>query len=218
MVKNDNIFPQMILDARIQNTLQWKSASMIIDETILTENSELIESVIQDINIESVKPISLYLYRIDDQLRSQRKRQSIRDILWPFRTNPSEPHQFMIFSKFYDDIIEVAESMDMFHVNNQWLFFILEKYRRNFDEMLVTQNLKEGANIAFVFNNTIPSCENSLNCTIEEITMAFVLSISQLIAEEQAIYAEISDEEWQSLHYTKQEKQKEILFYMRVSR
>lgn len=47
--------------------------------------------------------------------------------------------------------------------------------------------------------------------------MAFVLSISKLITEEQSIYGEISEEEWESLRYTKREKQDDILYTMKVS-
>lgn len=56
-----------------------------------------------------------------------------------------------------------------------------------------------------------------MNCTIEEICKAFVFSISKLIAEEQSIYGEISDEEWEALRYSKKEKQDEILRIMKVS-
>ena len=44
-----------------------------------------------------------------------------------------------------------------------------------------------------------------------------MLSISKLIAEEQSVYGEISDEEWEAVRFTKKEKQNEILRIMNVS-
>uniref|UniRef100_A0A905RZW6 Lig_chan-Glu_bd domain-containing protein n=1 Tax=Stomoxys calcitrans TaxID=35570 RepID=A0A905RZW6_STOCA len=208
-------FPQMILDAKVQNILPWKTAVVIMDETLVNENNKLVESVVHENTKSNVVPISLYLYSINDHLRTQKKRQAIREALIPFQKHPREYQQFIVFSKFYEDIIEMADNMDMFHVNNQWLFFVLEDHLRTFDHMAVTQNLAEGANIAFVLNETLPNCYNSLNCTIQELSMAFVLAISKLITEEQVIYGEISDEEWEALRYTKKEKQDDILVTMK---
>ncbi|XP_075148376.1 ionotropic receptor 93a [Haematobia irritans] len=209
-------FPQMILDAKVQNILPWKTAVVIMDESLVNENTKLVESVVHESSKNNIVPISLYLYSINDRLRTQKKRQAIREALLPFQNHPREHNQFIVFSKFYEDIIEMADGMDMFHINNQWLFFVLDENQRKFDSMAITQNLNEGANVAFVLNQTLPSCENSLNCTIGEISMAFVLAISKLITEEQSIYGEISDEEWEALRYTKKEKQDDILNTMKT--
>lgn len=48
------------------------------------------------------------------------------------------------------------------------------------------------------------------------MTKAFISSISKLIAEEQSIYGEISDEEWEALRNSKKQKQNEILRTMNV--
>lgn len=156
-------FPQMILDAKVQNILPWKTAVVVMDESLVTENNKLVESVVHESTKNNIVPISLYLYSINDRLRSQKKRQAIREALLPFQKHPREYNQFIIFSKFYEDIIEVADSMDMFHVNNQWLFFVLEEHLRTFDAMAVTQNIAEGANIAFVLNETVSDCQVGIN-------------------------------------------------------
>ena len=46
--------------------------------------------------------------------------------------------------------------------------------------------------------------------------MGFVKAISRMISEEQSIYGEISDEEWQAIRYTKREKQNELLELLKV--
>ncbi|KAM7360872.1 ionotropic receptor 93a isoform 2-T2 [Cochliomyia hominivorax] len=209
-------FPQMILDAKVQNLLKWKSAVVMMDDSLVYQNTKLVESVVHEGTNNNIIPISLYFYSINDNLKSQKKRQAIREALQPFQASTQKSHNFIIFSKFYEDIIEMAENMNMFHVRNQWLFFILEEnHREDFDALTVTQNLNEGTNLAFVLNQTMPGCVNSLNCTIEELSKALVFAISKLTAEEQSIYGEISDEEWEALRYSKRQKQDEILKIMR---
>ena len=149
----------MILDAKVQNILKWKTAIVMMDETIVNQNTKLVQSVVQEGVNYNIAPISLYLYSINDHLKSQKKRHAISEALQPFRTNEKETHNFIVFSKFHEDIIEMAENMKMFHAKNQWLFFISEDYLREFDAMAITQNLNEGTNIAFVLNETMPSCK-----------------------------------------------------------
>uniref|UniRef100_W8BGJ6 Glutamate receptor ionotropic, delta-1 n=2 Tax=Ceratitis capitata TaxID=7213 RepID=W8BGJ6_CERCA len=206
---------QIILDIKVQQILRWKTAAVLLDQTILSDNPTLVESVVHESVKNHITPFSLLLYRIDDSLRSQKKRTVIRQMLMNFQDNVQTPRQFIVLSKFYEDIVEIAASLKLFHVYNQWLFFVLNEELRNYDAVSVTQNLEEGANIAFILNATEPTGTSSINCTIAELSMAFVTSISRMIVEEQSIYGEISDEEWEAIRYTKQEKQDEILGYMK---
>ncbi|XP_017477570.1 PREDICTED: uncharacterized protein LOC108367467 [Rhagoletis zephyria] len=206
---------QIIFDIKVQRILRWKTAAMLLDQTILNDNPTLVESVVHESAKNHITPFSLVLYKIDDTLRSQKKRTAIRQTLANFLDNARTARQFIVLSKFYEDFVEIAASMDLFGVFNQWVFFVLNEEQRNYDAMSITQNLGEGANIAFILNSTVPSCVSSINCTISELSMAFVTSISRMIVEEQSIYGEISDEEWEAIRFTKQEKQEEILGYMK---
>ena len=118
----------------------------------------------------TIRPISMYLYTFNDTLRSQRKRVAIRRALLPF-TRSGEPHQFMVFSKYYEEIIEIGQSLGMFNIRNQWLFFVMEEKSQNFDPMLVTQFLQEGANIAFALNET------QLDCVVSFITLEYIFAL-----------------------------------------
>uniref|UniRef100_A0A1A9V502 Ionotropic glutamate receptor C-terminal domain-containing protein n=1 Tax=Glossina austeni TaxID=7395 RepID=A0A1A9V502_GLOAU len=209
------VFPQMILDAKVQRILNWQTAIVIMDQTLMNEDVHLTESIMHESIKRNIEPISIVLYNIDDQLKRQKKRSAIREILQLFDGRSQSKQQFMIFSKFYEDIIEIAENMRLFHVGNQWLFFIFEDTRRDFDVTSVTQNLKEGANIAFALNETRSECQKSLNCTLNELSTALVSAISQMTFEEQSLYGAVSDEEWEYIRYTKQEQQHEILSFMR---
>ncbi|XP_017844834.1 ionotropic receptor 93a [Drosophila busckii] len=217
MVSQGDEFPQLLLDAKVQGILNWKSVVAFVDQSILENNPMLIKSIVHESTTNHIPPISLILYAIDEKQRGQQKRKALRDALAQFAPTKHElkRQQFLVVSKFHEDIIEIAETMSMFHVNNQWIFFVLEEVRRDFDANAVTMNLDEGANIAFALNETIPHCADTLNCTIAEISMALVTSLSRMITEELSIYGEISDEEWESIRFTKQEKQDEILQYIK---
>ncbi|XP_032312230.1 ionotropic receptor 93a [Drosophila ananassae] len=217
MVDHGDEFPQIILDAKVQQILNWKTAVVFVDQTILDDNSVMVKSIVHESTTNHITPISLILYKINDSLKGQKKRSALRQALAQFAPPKHElkQQQFLVVSKFHDDIIEIAETLNMFHVGNQWMFFILEKVRRDFDAGTVTINLDEGANVAFALNKTLPDCQDTLNCTISEVSLALVTAISKMTVEEQSIYGEISDEEWESIRYTKQEKQAEILEYMK---
>ncbi|KAH8268070.1 hypothetical protein KR018_012072, partial [Drosophila ironensis] len=217
MVDHGDEFPQIILDAKVQQILNWKTAVVFVDQTILDDNSVLVKSIVHESTTNHITPISLILYKINDSLRGQKKRAALRQALAQFAPHKHElkKQQFLVVSKFHEDIIEIAETLNMFHVGNQWMFFVLDKLRRDFDAGAVTVNLDEGANIAFALNETLPDCQDTLNCTISEVSLALVSAISKMTREEESIYGEISDEEWESIRYTKQEKQAEILESMK---
>ncbi|XP_023172805.2 ionotropic receptor 93a [Drosophila hydei] len=217
MVSHGDEFPQIVLDAKVQGIFKWKSVVVLVDQNILESNPMLVKSVVHESTTNHIPPISLILYKIDESLRGQQKRISLRQALAQFAPIKHEQkrQQFLVISKFHEDIIEIAETLSMFHVNNQWMFFVLEDLRRDFDANSVTINLDEGANIAFALNETVTNCVDTLNCTISEVSMAVVTSLSRMILEEQSIYGKISDEEWESIRFTKQEKQEELLDYMK---
>ncbi|XP_003736546.3 ionotropic receptor 93a [Drosophila pseudoobscura] len=217
MVEHGDELPQIILDAKVQQILNWKTAVVLVDQNILDNNSELVKAIVHESTTNHIAPISLILYKIDDSLRGQKKRAALRHALSHFSpiNHEQKNQQFLVLSKFHDDIIEIGETMNMFHVGNQWMFFVFDTMRQDFDASTVTINLAEGANIAFALNETNTDCMDTLNCTISEISMALVTAISKMTVEEQSIYGEISDEEWESIRFTKQEKQYEILKYMK---
>ncbi|KAH8382894.1 hypothetical protein KR009_005738 [Drosophila setifemur] len=216
MVDHGDEFPQIILDAKVQQILNWKMAVVFVDQTILDENAVLVKSIGHESTANHITPISLVLYKINDSLRGQKKRAALRRALSQFAPVKHEEkrQQFLVVSKSHEDIIEIAETLNMFHVGNQWMFFVLEQ-QSSFDAASATINLDEGANIAFALNETKSDCQDTLNCTISEVSLALVNAISKMTVEEQSIYGEISDEEWESIRFTKQEKQAEILEYMK---
>lgn len=104
-------------------------------------------------------PISVYLYKIDESLRNQQKKTAIKKALLQFANRPH--NQFIVFSSSIEDVVELAASLNMFHVFNQWLFFLPVTTDR-VNTYSLTQNLNEGANIAFAVNDTVVGCQVSM--------------------------------------------------------
>ncbi|XP_055903819.1 ionotropic receptor 93a [Eupeodes corollae] len=203
--------PQLLLDIKVQNALKWKSCVLLLDKTIVNQNSQIIEALVHDNSNNKLDPIALYIYTFDDNLRSQKKRSKLRETLRKFTR--SRNNQFIVFSNSIEDIMEVAQELKMFHIYNQWLFFDLHQVNEDWTFDLLTQNLNEGANIAFAVNETSRMCQESLKCIMSEIAMGFISSLSKVIREEESIFGEISDEEWEAIRLTKSEKQEKLLNY-----
>ncbi|XP_055850497.1 ionotropic receptor 93a [Episyrphus balteatus] len=211
IIEKGEELPQLLLDIKVQNALKWKSCVLLLDKSIVNQNSQIIEALVHDNSNSKIDPISLYIYTFDDDLRSQRKRARMRETLRTFTR--SRNNQFIVFSNSVEDIVEVAEELKMFHIHNQWLYFDLHDNNEDWTFESLTQNLKEGANIAFAINETNRNCEESLRCLMSEVSMGFILSLSKLIREEESIFSEISDEEWEAIRLTKSEKQEKLLNY-----
>lgn len=76
--------------------------------------------------------------------------------------------------------------------------------------------IEEGNNIAIIFNYTRggDDCVSGLKCHANELLRSFVLGLSKAIREENAIYGQISDEEWEIVRPSKRERRDGILEFM----
>lgn len=76
--------------------------------------------------------------------------------------------------------------------------------------------IEEGNNVAFIYNYTRggDECVSGLKCHANELLRSFVLGLSKAIREENAIYGQISDEEWEIVRPSKKERRDGILEFM----
>lgn len=114
-------------------------------------------------------------------------------------------------------VIEVATELNMIDTLSQWLFLISNPRKTNVTQ-LVTY-IKEGGNVAIASNNTIinGSCSANEDCLYHELLKNFAMALSKLVREEEAIYSQISDEEWESIRLTKRERRDNMLEFMKVN-
>lgn len=114
-------------------------------------------------------------------------------------------------------VIEVANELNMIDSLSQWLFLVSNPRKTNVTQLI--SYIKEGGNVAIATNNTIinGSCSTGEECLYHELMKSFALSLSKLVREEEAIYTQISDEEWESIRLTKRERRDNMLEFMKVN-
>jgi glutamate receptor, ionotropic, invertebrate len=80
----------------------------------------------------------------------------------------------------------------------------------------VTPLIEEGNNIAFIYNFTRAGdeCVTGLSCHSNELLKSFVLGLSKAIRDENAVYGQISDEEWEIIRPSKRQRRDDILEFM----
>lgn len=115
-------------------------------------------------------------------------------------------------------IIEVATEMDMIDTRSQWMFLVSNPRKTNVTQLMTY--IKEGGNVAVATNNSIinDSCSAKEECLYHELLKNFALSLSKLVREEEAIYSQISDEEWETIRLTKRERRDNMLEFIKVQK
>lgn len=113
-------------------------------------------------------------------------------------------------------IIEVATEMNMVDTGSQWMFLVSNTRKTNVTQLV--SYIKEGGNVAIASNNTIMdgSCSVDEECLYHELFKNLAMAISKLVREEEAIYSQISDEEWETIRLTKRERRDNMLEFIRV--
>lgn len=113
-------------------------------------------------------------------------------------------------------VIEVATEMNMIDTKSQWLFLISNPRKTNVTQLI--SYIKEGGNLAVAVNNTIidGSCSAEESCLYHELFKNFAVALSKLVREEEAIYGQISDEEWETIRLTKRERRDNMLEFIKV--
>lgn len=115
-------------------------------------------------------------------------------------------------------VIEVATEVGLIDTRSQWLFLISNPRKTNVTQLI--SYIKEGGNVAIATNDTITdgSCtQQEEECLYHELFKNFAIAISKLVREEEAIYGQISDEEWETIRMTKRERRDSMLEFIKVS-
>lgn len=78
--------------------------------------------------------------------------------------------------------------------------------------------VKEGGNVAIATNTSITdgSCDKTNDCLYYELFRNFAWALSKIVREEEAMYGQISDEEWEAIRLTKRERRDSMLGYIKV--
>lgn len=124
----------------------------------------------------------------------------------------------MVIATIPTTIIEVATEMGLIEATSQWLFLISNSRSYKSNSSLLLPFIKEGGNVAIATNNSAlnTDCTEVRKCYLHELLRNLALAVSKIIREEEAIYGQISDEEWEAIRLTKRERRDSMLENIRV--
>lgn len=124
----------------------------------------------------------------------------------------------MVIATIPTTVIEVATELGMIDSTSQWLFLVANTKGSKSNTSALMSYVKEGGNVAVATNNSITnsSCDQSSDCIYYELFRNFAWALSKIVREEEAMYGQISDEEWEAIRLTKRERRDSMLEYMKV--
>ncbi|XP_031629410.1 ionotropic receptor 93a isoform X2 [Contarinia nasturtii] len=204
--------PQIILDIRTSHLVNWKTATILYDDIF---DRDTISRVANALSVESASlAMSISLLKLNSSTDVYERRENIKKSLlsFPIRNVGSN---FLVIATIPMTIIEVATEMNMINTGSQWMFLISNPRKTNVSQLMTY--VKEGGNVAIASNNTIinGSCSMGEDCLYHELFKNFAMSLSKLVREEEAIYSQISDEEWESIRLSKRERRDSMLEFIK---
>uniref|UniRef100_A0A182NSU9 Ionotropic glutamate receptor C-terminal domain-containing protein n=1 Tax=Anopheles dirus TaxID=7168 RepID=A0A182NSU9_9DIPT len=237
----DNAFEevsQIILDMKSSRAIDWRTATLLYDQAFGivrtppgvasaplantpirsipdTEISRCILSLLED--REGIKPLTLTEFKIHAPTHSWEKRKEIRRTLLGIPTAYTGKNFIAIVNvATLTLLMEISKDLKLVNPSSQWLYLLpnTEKASSNFTTSATLIN--EGDNVAFVYNTgSKQNCTVSVLCYMEAYFLHFIRSLSKLIREEQVVFGQISDEEWEIIRPSKQERRNKFLQMIR---
>lgn len=126
---------------------------------------------------------------------------------------------YMVIATIPTTIIEVATELGMIDSTSQWLFLVANTQGFRSNTTTLMSFVKEGGNVAIATNSSITdgSCDKTNECIYYELLRNFAWALSKIVREEEAMYGQISDEEWEAIRLSKRERRDAMLEYIKVS-
>uniref|UniRef100_A0A182IKJ8 Ionotropic glutamate receptor C-terminal domain-containing protein n=2 Tax=Anopheles atroparvus TaxID=41427 RepID=A0A182IKJ8_ANOAO len=196
---------QIILDMKSSRSIDWRTATLLYDQAFDVEISRCILSLLED--REDMRALSLTEFKINAPTHSWEKRKEIRRTLLGIPTAYTGTNG----SGCYD--------LKLVNPSSQWLYLLphTDTYNDNF--LASTTIINEGDNVAFVYNtgNKDRNCTVHILCYMESYLLHFIRSLSKLIREEQVVFGQISDEEWEIIRPSKLERKHKFLHMIKTA-
>ncbi|KAF7278271.1 hypothetical protein GWI33_008627 [Rhynchophorus ferrugineus] len=215
--------PQLLLDLRTMRIYQWKQMTIIYDNTI---SDDMITRVIRSLTKQAnrVEASGISLMKLFKSHGSNKKNDPkyiqaiIKDKFSSVNSN-AVGKNFLVIASFeiVETVMKTVKELKLVDTQKQWLYLISDTDSRLSNLKKFKRLLKEGDNVAFIYNNTVnrKSCLGGLVCHIEEILTAFTKSLDNAIVDEYESAAQVSEEEWEAIRPTKQERKSYLLEQMK---
>lgn len=125
---------------------------------------------------------------------------------------------YLVIATIPTTVIEVATELGMIDSRSQWLFLVANTKGFKSNTSTLMSFVKEGGNVAIATNTSIMdgSCDKTNDCLYYELFRNFAWALAKTVREEEAMYGQISDEEWEAIRLTKRERRDSMLGYIRV--
>jgi len=209
---------QLLADLRDMNTLTWKSFIIIHDDSISKELGETIHRIL-------AKDAAVAMFDLG-MVTPGDAESKIRSMLKGFPAHDLG-NKFLIITRknIIKPFIDVAESLNMFGVESQWVYAVTDTHSLDFDMSPYINMAHDGYNLAFVFNASYAQaglqCPSGLECLSSEISDILAIGMEKTLIEELITFDEVSIEEWDIVKPTEQERAasviKDMKEYMRMS-
>ncbi|CAH0719845.1 unnamed protein product, partial [Brenthis ino] len=209
--------PQMFLDLRTQKAIRWKSAVILHDDTLNRDMiSRVVESLTSQIDNEGAPSISVTVFKMKHEVNEYLRRKEIYRVLSKLPVKYiGENFIAIVTAAVMTTIAETARDLVMSHTQAQWLYVVSDTSGvENFSNLI--NDLYEGENIAYIFNvtNNDKECKNGLLCYAKEMMSAFISALDSAVQEEFDVAAQVSDEEWEAIRPTKEQRRDTLLKHM----
>ncbi|XP_058063551.1 ionotropic receptor 93a [Anopheles bellator] len=207
---------QIILDMKSSRAIDWRTVTLLYDESFDSQISRCILSLLED--REGMRALSLTEFKIHTPMHSWEKRKEIRRMLLNIPTAYTGKNFISIVnSATLALLMEIAKDLKLVNPSSQWLYFLPISSSENFTS--TTTIINEGDNVAFIYNTQSKSqnCTVNMLCYMEKFLLHFVQSLSKLIREEQVVFGQISDEEWEIIRPSKAERKSKFLQMIRTA-
>lgn len=210
--------PQVLLDLRSARAYSWKEAIVLYDGTMTRDMvTRVITSLTGHTSLADVTAagMALAVMKLEavstEAERIHEATSTLSDL--PHRQLGSN-FIVIVSSVYVEPILQAARALEMLHPASQWLFAVADTDTRLTGMDQHINLLKEGDNIAFVYNwtsNEGLTCTTSVLCHGEELLEAFCTALDAAVQEETTMAGQLSEEEWETVRPAKADRRDFLL-------
>ncbi|XP_020712212.2 ionotropic receptor 93a [Athalia rosae] len=210
---------QVLLDLRTKSALAWSKINILHDDTFGRDTiSRVLIALSTELPDSGLTPATRSVYAIKKTKSDRARRQEILRILSDFPIERLGGCFLVIVTiEMVGVVMEVAKSLKMVHPGTQWLYLASDTTSQDQNVTALRDILDEGANIAILHNTTSTggACNTGLTCYIRELTRALAVSLEGSLIKEIELWKHVTEEEFESIRFTKRERRREVLDNMK---
>ncbi|CAH1987367.1 unnamed protein product [Acanthoscelides obtectus] len=196
---------QLMLDFKTEDIYDWKSAVVIYDEMLDRDMAGgLVKAISQRSNNEA-KATGVSLIKLKRHL----SKEDLRAVLSTIHTDTVGTNFLAVVGyNLVHGMMEIAKTLNLVNTETQWLYVISDTDAKFHDIGTFRKILREGDNTAFVYNisHAGDECVGGRKCHVEELILSFSEALSEAIKDEYEIASQVSEEEWEAIRPTKDER------------